>query len=134
MAKAIVNASADIMQGFAQKYIDAMNATFDKYGIWKRLFSVGSVKDEATCMIYRNGKWEIFFSERDSAVEPEFYDDDNISEACMAMIRRVPDEKEDVPEMLNYYHALLNKSSRLGFRVKDIEKIISKYASAASLF
>lgn len=133
MAKEITAISTDIMQGFSKKYIDAMQATFRKYGIWKSMFSVGANADEATCMLYHNGKWEVFFSEKNKKIELEQFDDEGISDACIAMIRRVPEEKENVAEMEKYYRSLLEKNTKLGFRAKDIEKIITKALSTASM-
>jgi hypothetical protein len=135
MAREIRNISTDIMQGFSKKYLNAMEATFEKYGVWKCMFSIGKVADESTCMIYdiNNGKWEIFFSERNNKIEPESFEDDHISDACLEMIRRVPEEKDCVEEMQDYYRSLLEKNPTLGFGSKDIEKIIKKILPAVSV-
>lgn len=124
--RAIKDAVEEIMLGFSQKYIDALENTFSHYGIWKREYSVGSLQDCATCMIFCYDRWGIFFCERNSRIELERFDDVDISNACLEMIRRVSEEKDNILEMQEYYHSLLEQNSNLGFGSKDIEETLEK--------
>lgn len=105
----IKNASSNIMQGFARKYIDAMEKTFSKFNIWKRCYSIGSEKDCATCIVYRNNKWDVFYYEKQTEIGKKSFEDDDVSEACLNMILNVAEDKNQGGEMQKYYDKLLRK-------------------------
>lgn len=115
--------------------LKALTNTLNKFRIEERRYSILKVRDESVCLLYREGKWSVFTSERGLETDLIMYDE--IVDACQRVLYDMAESKEEYNMMVSYYNkereALsVNKlSSKAVYDV--IRKGLSKIAASVAM-
>lgn len=114
----INSVAEDLAKVVYHNQLQALDNTLERFHTLKTRYSILDEKDEAFCLIYKDGDWMTFTSERGGKTSLMIYD--NIEDACKKMMYYMSESKEEYEQMIYYFDNLMDESAKERFTSKDL--------------
>ena len=125
----------DLAKIMYKSQFNALSSTLNRFHVPEWVYSLFEVKDEHTCLIYEEGEWKVFFSERNNRTNEK--DSNNPEEACQNLLYAMADSMEEYQQMSRYYQGEMKRNPMSGLSSSDIYKTVRegfrKLASSAAI-
>lgn len=123
MAEKSIELKNEIINTVSQKYLQALDKAMSNCN---EDYSVGSRKDESLCLLFNDGQWEVFYAEKGLETDKKCYDD--ISDACIEVIERSSDDRNEIEETKQIYINEINRDVKSDFSSKTVYNLLNRIA------
>lgn len=101
--------ATDVAKVLYEKKLEALVATLDRFHVPRDYYSVMESRDEAVCLVYRNGIWVTFMSERGN--ETDIKTSQDLESACEKLFSAFADDDIELSQMVFYFREQVKNSN-----------------------
>ena len=93
--------ACDLAKVLYKNQFSALEKTLERFHVPNRFYSLFTIKNETTCMLYSEGEWTVFFSERGMRTGEKRFD--NPGDACLSLLYAMAETNAEYQQMERYY-------------------------------
>lgn len=110
--------ATDVAKVVYKDQLRVLRDTLERFHTPESRYTIMGTRDDSYCMVYRNGNWITFTSER--GVETSVSVFDSIDDACFKVMYYMSGDTEEYDQMVFYYKHSMDDVKRDNFTSKDL--------------
>ena len=116
--------ASDLAKVIYREQLSSLENTLERFHVPRRFYTILGIRDESVCIVYREGFWRVFTSER--GLETGVSISSDIRDACESLLEIMSDSPEEFFQMKDYFANQLKKNSRNQASSSDIYSAIKE--------
>ena len=121
------DATMEMADAVYKANLNALSDVIADHGYQNRRYSLLKYQPESLCLMCNEGRWEVFFSERNNKEDERSFSD--INDACRYMISKIALSFKEVKKMQKEYDKKVLRAAQTPASLMEIDAILRRFAN-----